>query len=112
MSIGIHGPDPTRELIIASGSVNSVGNNTVITPTSGKKLRLSYLSANNASATELGFRFGAAGTLFLRNNLTANAVVAKDFGDFRYIQGAVNEALILNLTLGVTVIWNCLYIEV
>lgn len=100
-------------LTVASGSVNGIGNNTLITPASGKKLRVSYASYNPALAVEAAFRFGAAGTLFLRNSLTAGGgVIAKDFGDMRYVEGAVDEALILNLSLGVATIWNALYTEV
>ena len=101
-----------RSLTALSGSVNGLGNNTLITPTAGKKVRISYVSYNPALAVEAGFRFGAAGGLFLRNSVGAGAVVAKDFGDMRYLEGAVNEALILNLSVGVAVIWNVLYQEI
>ena len=100
------------QLTPASGSVNGVGNNTLLTPSSGKKLRLSYASYNPALAVEAAFRFGAAGTLFLRNSLTVSGVVSKDFGDMRYLEGAVDEPLILNLSLGVATIWNALYTEI
>ena len=100
-------------LTIASGAVNSSGNNTLLTPSSGKALRCTYLSYNPSLAVEAAFRFGTNGALFLRNNLTtAGAVIAKDFGDFRYVQGAVNEALILNLSLAVSTIWNAFYVEI
>ena len=101
-----------RLLTTGSGSVTGIGNNTLLTPSSGKKLRLAYASYNPALAVEAGFRFGAAGTLFLRNSIGAGAVVAKDFGDMRYIEGAVDEALILNLSVGVATIWNALFTEV
>ena len=100
------------KLTPASGSVTGSGNNTLITPASGKKLRLSYASYNAALAVEAGFRFGAAGTLFLRNSIGAGAVIAKDFGDMRYVEGEVDEPLVLNLSLGVATIWNALYVEV
>ena len=96
----------------ASGSVSASGNNTLVTPTAGKKIRLFYCSYNAGLAVEAAFRFGAAGTLFLRNSITANSVIAKDFGDFRYVEGAVDQALILNLSLAVATIWNALYVEV
>ena len=100
-------------LTAASGSVAGSGNNTLITPAAGKKVRCYYLAYNNALAVEAAFRFGAAGTLFLRNNLTAaGSVISKDFGDFRYVEGAVNESLILNLSLAVTTIWNAFYVEI
>ena len=94
-----------------SGSVSASGNNTLITPAAGKKLRTYYLAYNPSAAVEAAFRFGAAGGLFLRNDLTtAGSIVAKDFGDFRYVEGAVDEALILNLSLGVSTIWNAFYV--
>ena len=99
-------------LSYGSGQVNGLGNNTLITPAAGKKIRAYYLNYNPLLAVEAGFRFGAAGTLILRANVTANSVIAKDFGDFRYVEGAANEALILNLSLAVNVIWNAFYLEI
>ena len=96
------------ELTVISGSVAGSGNNTVLTPTAGKKLRISYLSYNPALAVECAWRFGAAGPLFIRNNMPAGGIVAKDFGDMRYLEGEINESLILNLSSAVTTIWNCL----
>lgn len=96
----------------AAGVVNAAGNNTLLTPAAGLSLRIYYASYNPLVAVEAAFRFGAAGGLWLRNNLIANAVVAKDFGDWRYLQGAVNEALILNLSLAVAVNWTVFYQEV
>lgn len=99
-------------LLIGSGSVNSSGNNTIVTPTSGKRLYVHYVSYNPAAAVEAAFRFGATGTLFLRNSLlSGGGVVAKEFGDKKCVRGAVDEPLILNLSLGVSVIWNCFYHE-
>ena len=100
------------QLSIASGTVSGTGNNTIITPSAGKKLRLSYVSYNPSLAIDAGFRFGAAGTLFMHNSIAANGVIAKDFGDMRYIEGAIDEVLILNMVVGVSTIWNALYIEV
>lgn len=101
----------TGALTPASGQVSSSGNNTLLTPTSGKRLRVYYASYNPLTAVEAAFRFGAAGTLWLRNNITANSVISKDFGDLRYLQGAVNEAVLLNLSLAVNVNWNVFYVE-
>ena len=95
-----------------SGQATASGNNTLITPTSGKALRIFYAAYNPLASVEAAFRFGAAGTLWLRNNLVANSVVSKDFGDLRYLQGAVDEALILNLSLAASVNWTVFYKEV
>lgn len=106
-------PVAPLQLSYASGSVSSSGNNTLITPTLGNKLRLYYASYNPSAAVEVAFRFGAAGTLFMRNNIVAGgSIVAKDLGDFRYLQGATNEALFLNLSGAVATIWNVFYVEV
>lgn len=96
----------------ASGQVSTLGNNTLLTPASGKKLRLFYVSYNPIVAVEAAFRFGAAGGLFLRNNVTAGSVIAKDYGFSRYKEGAVDEPLVLNLSVGVAVNWNAFYQEV
>ncbi|OGO36717.1 MAG: hypothetical protein A2W35_17965 [Chloroflexi bacterium RBG_16_57_11] len=99
-------------LSIAAGTASSSGNTTLITPASGKSVRVYYASYNNALAVEAGFRFGAAGTIWLKNNLVANSVISKDFGDLRYVQGAVDEVLILNLSLAVSTNWTVFYVEV
>lgn len=96
-----------------SGSASSSGNNLLITPGSGKKLRISYLAYNPSASVEAAFRFGVAGNLFLRNSLTVGgSVIAKDYGDFRYIESAVNESLYLNLSGAVPTLWNVNYTEV
>jgi hypothetical protein len=100
-------------LLVASGSANQSGNNSVITPSAGKRIRLAYVSYNPSGAVEAAFRFGSSGTLFLRNNLvTGGSVIAKDFGDFRYVEGGVDQPLMLNLSAAVTTLWNALYTEV
>ena len=75
-------------------------------------LNISYASYNPTLALEAAFRFGATGSLWLRNNLVANSVVSKDFGDLRWVQGAVDEVLILNLSAGLATNWNIFYVEV
>ena len=99
-------------LAFASGEASSEGNNLIVTPTAGKKLRVYYASCNPAEAVQAGFRFGTDGTLFLRNNVPAKSIVGKDFGDFRYLSGSVGEALYLNLSGAVATIWNVNYLEV
>lgn len=101
------------QLTPASGTVANSGNNTLITPAAGKKLRVYYLSYNPSAAVLIAFRFGAAGTQFIRNDIaSAGAIVSKDFGDFRFVQGATDEALILNLGGAVSTLWNAFYVEV
>ena len=99
-------------ITMASGSAGSLGNNTLLTPASGHRLRLSYLSYNAATAVEAAFRLGATGALFLRNSVLANSVIAKDFGPARYVEGGTNDPLILNLSAAVATIWNAGYQEI
>ena len=99
-------------IIPASGQVNSSGNNTLLTPASGKFLRLFYVSYNPLAAVECAFRFGAAGELWLRNNITGHSIVSKEFGPRRSLDGEVGAALVLNLSGSVAVIWNAFYAEV
>lgn len=102
-----------NKLTPISGIASSSGNNLLITPAASKKLRIAYLSYNPNASVEVAFRFGAGGVLFLRNNVAvANSIIAKDFGDTKYVEGAVNEALNLNLSSAVDTIWNALYTEI
>ena len=114
--MSIHTIDPALSRgggLPASGSVNGLGNNLCLTPSTGKALRLFYLSYNPSDALEAGFRFGPSGTLFLRHNLTvAGAVIAKEFGVNRFWQGEADESLFLNLSVAAPTIWNAFYREV
>lgn len=100
------------KLTPVSGNVSDAGNNLLITPTPGKVLRVVYCGYNPSAAVECAFRFGASGQRWLDNNLvTGGAVVAKDLGDFRYLEGDVDEPLYLWLSAAVSVIWNVFYVE-
>lgn len=100
------------QLIPASGVVSSAGNNALVTPSAGKRLRLAYVSYNPAADVEAAFRLGAAGPLWLRNQAPAGSIISKDLGDAKHITGAPNDPLYLNLSAAVSTIWNALYIEV
>lgn len=100
------------KLTLVSGEVSSSGNNILVTPTASKKLRLAYVSYNPSAAVDLSFRFGVAGPLFMRNNVTVGgSIISKDFGDMKYAEGAANESLYLNLSSAVSTIWNAFYTE-
>jgi len=99
-------------LTVASGSANGAGNNVILTPGSGKRLRLHYVSYNPDDAVEAAFCFDS-GASFLRNHLgVGGSVIAKDFGDLRYCEGPIDESLNLHLSAAVTTIWNVMYVEV
>ena len=95
----------------ASGQVAGAGNNTILTPDSGKHLRIFYASYNPFAAVQAAFRFGPAGTLWLVNSVVANSVIAKEFGPTRLLEGAVDESLILNLSDAVATNWTVFYEE-
>ena len=99
------------KLRVGAGQVSVAGNTALITPALGKSLRVYYCSYNPKGAVEAAFRFGPTGLLFLQNNIPANSVIAKDFGDFRYLEGAVNEPCMLNLSQGVVTKWTVFYLE-
>jgi hypothetical protein len=101
------------ELTPASGTITDAGNTIVLTPSAGKRLRIFYLSYNPDGETDIGYRFGAAGPLFLFNHIRfGGSIVGKDFGDQRYLQGAVDEDLVLNQSAIVNTNWNVFYLEV
>jgi len=99
-------------LLIGAGQVSSSGNNLLLTPPAGYAIRVHYAAYNPVSDAEVGFRFGVAGNMWLRNNIIAKSVIAKDFGDLRFIQGESNESLYLNLSAGVVTDWTVFYLEV
>lgn len=104
--------------ITSNLSVSWVSGNTstsgaaLVTPASGKKLRVYYASYNPQLVdTELGFQF-ASGVLFLYNQVPAGSIVAKDFGDTRYIQGGIDEPLNIFIGTFALVYFNVFYTEV
>ena len=101
----------TVECSSLSGTASASGNTTLVTPASGKHLRIFYVSYNPTTATTAAFRFGEAGTLWFKNAVPAKSIVAKDW-NARHLAGAVDEPLILNLADAVSTNWNVFYNEV
>lgn len=100
-------------LLYASGTASSSGNTSIVTPTAGKKVQLRYISYNPLAVNDVYFRFGVAGTKILYNSIVAaGSIITKDFGDFRYIEGAINEVLYINLLNAASTIWNIFYTEI
>ena len=93
-----------------SGTATQAGDTPCVTPAAGNRLRVFYLSYNPEAPVTAAFRFGT-GALWLLNAITANSVVSKDC-NIRYLQGGINEALILNLSGAVTTHWTVFYQEV
>ena len=98
-------------LLSASGTASSSGANLIIAaPTAPFHIRLSYLSYNPDSPVTAAFSFGAAGTEFLKNKLQGSgSIVAKDFGDFKSLEGGEAVGLYLRLSAAVPTQWNVFY---
>lgn len=104
------GSDDGIVLTPASGIVSASGLSACITPTSGRKLKIYYLAYNCLADVEAYFQFGSSSTHFLRNNIVAHSVIAKDFHG-KLIEGLVDEPLNIVLSVAVSVIWNAFYRE-
>lgn len=88
----------TKKTVTASTS----GNTTIHAPAAGKKVRLYYFGYSAGSTVTgilVGLRFGAAGTIFDNEYLSAaGQPYARNIGaGRRHFDGAVDEALIVNL---------------
>jgi hypothetical protein len=86
----------------------------LIFPTSGKKLRIYYVSYSPTTAPVLLYlSFSAIGAPLLRNNIVvAGSIIAKDFGSHRYVEGAVNEGFYITTSADVDIHYNVFYTEV
>jgi hypothetical protein len=100
---------------VTTVTASSGGNTTIETPTSGKSIRVYYIELNadggNAADVTASLRFTASGSLVYTTCLVPGAIYARNISAGRkYIQGATDEALILNLstaqTVNATVEWE------
>ena len=96
-------------LTIAAGQATVAGNTLLVSAQPGRRLRIHYCSYNPKGDAEVGFRFGETGLIFLRNDLVARSVIAKDLKDLRFLEGGVGEALYLNQNNAVTTNWTVFY---
>lgn len=97
----------TKKSVTASSS----GNNTLHTPAGGKKIRLyffGYSAGNNVTGVLAGLKFTTGGTVFDQQYLVAaGQPYARNIqAGKRYIDGGVNEALVVNLDAAQTVYVN------
>lgn len=108
---------PNESVSVKSTDCSSSGNNTVHTPGGGLAVRLYYISLsadydNTASVTAY-LRFAAAGTALYKVELPPGATWARNIGaGRRYITGAADEAVIVNLSAAQTVYASIEYVEV
>ena len=94
-------PEPTGDALAITASLS--GDTTVATPASGKHLGLQYicLSADGANTADVTVivKFGAAGGAKYKVSLKAGAIWARNIGArMRWLPGAVDEALFVNLS--------------
>jgi hypothetical protein len=97
----------TKKTVTASSS----GNNTIHTPASGNKIRLyffGYSAGSNVTGVLCGLKFTTSGTVFDYQYLTAaGQPYARNIqAGKRYIDGGIDEALVLNLNGAQTVYCN------
>lgn len=98
-------------------TVNTTGDNTIHTPTSGFAIGLHYicLSADGANAADVTaiVKFGAGGTPLFKVSLKAGAIWARNiWAGMRYAEGAKNAPLIVNLSANQSVHVSIEYEEV
>lgn len=95
-----------------SGIASASGDTDLVVPFGTNKIRIHYMSYNPAAAVTAAFKFGS-GSLFFQNVVTVGgSIIAKDNGDFRYIEGSPGETLKLNLSAAVSTAWNVFYTEI
>lgn len=111
--------DTLEEAITAKNVIASASGDTIVhTPTAGKKIRLWWYNMaalpSNAGHVIAALKFAAGGTPFNRTPLSQyGAATAHSFKAGRsYVEGAVGEALIVNLDSANTVYVNIDFEEI
>lgn len=100
-----------------AGTAFSSGDTTIHTPAAGKAIRLHYISinadgANSTDCTTI-LKFAAGGSSIYKLCLKAGAMWARNIGaGRRYIQGGINEALIINLSAAQNIHYSIEYEEI
>lgn len=85
---------------LTTANPTASGNTTLLTPTAGRLLRLKAFAMvnNGSSVVQAGLRFAAAGTIHFNGDLAADggARIMNLVG--AHVEGAVGEALFINLS--------------
>ena len=81
----------------------------LVTPASGKKIRVKFISLEHSAAVDIGYRFGAAGTIYYLR-ITAGVYVSNLIGCNN--EGSADAALYLNSSGATNVKGYILYSEV
>jgi len=101
--------DATATALQISLSALNGNSSALVTPASGKALRIKFISLEHSADVDLGFRFAAAGTIYYLR-ITKGLYVSNLIG--ANAQGAADEALYLNSSAATNVKGYILYSEV
>lgn len=96
----------------ATTTVTAAGNTTVVTGIGGFTPHVRKISAaltSGAAAVDIGFRFGAAGTIRWKRELRTNMQLELDFPPDRLWKGASGDAVVCNLSAASSVEVTILY---
>ena len=98
-------------LSVASGTVSTAGDNTLVTPSAGNRLILHYLMYNPETGNTVHWKFGAGGVQQMRCKVPAQSVISRAFGDAMELRGGVGLPLILVLGMAGVVNYTVYYTE-
>jgi hypothetical protein len=99
---------PVDTYSVISVTSATSGSSLIVTPTTGSYLRLHYVALNadggNAADVTSAVCFSATGSLIYKMSLKPGSIFARNVGaGRRYLEGAVDESLYLNLSTTQTV---------
>lgn len=99
-----------------ASTISSSGNNTVLTPSSGKAIRLHYVclsaSTDNTSPVTASVKFNGGSTLY-KVSLYGGSMFARNIGaGNRYLQGSTNQTLVVDLSTAQSIHVNVEYEEI
>lgn len=101
--------DATATALQISIAALNGNSSALVTPASGKAIRIKFISLEHSADVDLGYRFAAAGTIYYLRT-TAGVYVSNLIGCNN--QGAADEALYLNSSAATNVKGYILYSEV
>jgi len=107
-------PIPGAKATPATLNATASGNTAIVTPTSGKAIRVYYIHFSNRdtvnASPRVGLRFTTTGTIYFSSTLAATGMINANLLP-HYWEGAVNEALYVNLSAAGNVDVTVLYGE-
>ena len=109
--------EASQNIKVLSGQATLVGDTTIVTPASGKKIRLLKLYAQNINATATVIYFKIVIATVTVNVLPATLIQYQIVSDNvkagqKYIECDVNAVIKVNLGVASNVNWMCEWLEV